>query len=334
MCPVCEARDTNFLREACDDRFGQPDMFALLECNRCGHLMTEPRLQESDLGTLYGTYYPRKYAVASDIRREASRAVSPFARLMRWWMGTDNQGQYSLCRGESMLDIGCGSGLSLMEAQALGARALGVEADPNVRRLAEELGLQIHIGSLIDDPFPGELFDLITLNQVIEHLPSPDQLLLQLHGRLRSGGRVTLVFPNVRSIWCRLFGARWINWHIPYHLHHFSLPGFIQMAERCGYQIRRVRSITPNLWTVLQFRTLFHVARLGIPSPMWQVPLPAFHGSKTAVFMPSIKLSLRRWARRAGYAALMVPVGVVNRIVDVLGRGDSVMVELVPREGA
>ncbi len=332
-CPVCEGSDSVVLREACDDRYGQPDLFALVVCKQCGHCMTAPRLQESDFGTLYGTYYPRKHAVAADIRREASRAVMRFARVKRWWMGADNQGQYSVRRGESMLDIGCGSGLSLMEAQALGAQACGVEADPNVRRLAGELGLRIHIGSLMDDPFPGQRFDLVTLNQVIEHVPSPEQLLLHLHGRLRAGGRVVLVFPNVRSIWCRLFGSRWINWHIPYHLHHFSRPGFVQLAERCGYRVRSVRSITPNLWTVLQFRTLTHVARQGVPSPLWQVPLPASDGGDAGAPMPARRLSLRRWARRAVYAASLVPVGVVNRIVDILGRGDSLMVELFPREG-
>jgi 2-polyprenyl-3-methyl-5-hydroxy-6-metoxy-1,4-benzoquinol methylase len=334
VCPVCEAHDSVFLREAYDDRYGQPDLFALALCKGCGHCMTAPRLQESDLGALYGTYYPRKQAVAADIRRDAGRAVSSFTNVKRWWMGTDNQGQYSVRRGESMLDIGCGSGLSLMEAHALGAQAYGVEADPNVRRLAAELDLQVHIGSLMEDPFPGERFDLVTLNQVIEHVPLPDQLLIHLHGRLRTGGRVVLVFPNIRSIWCRLFGARWINWHTPYHLHHFNLPCFIRMAERCGYRVRSVRSITPNLWTFLQFRTLTHVVQRGVPSPLWRVSPSAPDHSYAEVLIPSNKLGLRRWVRRVIYAVLLVPVGVMNRIVDFWGLGDSLRVELVPRESA
>lgn len=333
-CPVCGAHAAAFLSQAFDDRYGQPDQFALVACTACGHHMTAPRLRESDLGALYGTYYPRKHAIATDIRRDSDRAGGRFAALRRWWMGTGNQGQYSVRRGESMLDIGCGNGLSLMEAQALGARACGVEADPNVRRLADELGLKIHIGSLMDDPFAGEQFDLVTLNQVIEHVPSPDQLLLRLQGRLRVGGRVVLVFPNIRSLWCRLFGMRWINWHIPYHLHHFSLPGFIQMAERCGYRVCSVRSITPNLWTFLQFRTLTHAAQRGVPSPLWQVSQSASGSAGAAMPATSLVASLRRWMRRVVYAALLIPVGLVNRIVDVLGCGDSLMVELVPQEGA
>lgn len=332
-CPVCEACDTIYLREAYDDRYGQPELFALVACKQCGHRMTAPRLRECDLGALYGAYYPRKHAVVADIRRDAGRAVGRFARVKRWWMGTDNQGQYSVRRGDSMLDIGCGNGLSLMEAQALGARVCGVEADPNVRRLADELGLQIHIGSLLDNPFPGQRFDLVTLNQVIEHVPSPEQLLQQLHSRLLAGGRVVLVFPNVRSIWRRLFGVRWINWHIPYHLHHFNKTGFVRMAERCGFRVRSVRSITPNLWTFLQLRTLTHVVRRGVPSPLWHVPPSAPVDGNAGAPVSSMESSLRRLARRAVYAALLLPVGVVNRLVDAMGQGDSLMVEIVPGEG-
>ena len=330
-CPVCGGKSESFLREAFDDRYGQPELFALVTCDRCGHVMTAPRLEESDLGPLYGTYYPRKHVDVADLRREACRVVTRFAALRRWWMGTYNQGQYSARPGDSMLDVGCGSCLSLLEAQALGAQVRGVEADPNVSRLASELNLQIHIGSLFDEPFPGELFDLVTLNQVIEHIPEPDRVLERLRSRLRPGGRLVLVFPNVRSFWCRISGDRWINWHVPYHLHHFSREGFAQLAGRCGYRIRTVRTITPNLWTVLQLRTLRLSVSRGVPSPMWGVVPAAGEGSQS---MPALRRRVLRTMRRAVVTMLMLPLAVINRSIDALGWGDSLMVELVPVERA
>lgn len=244
-------------------------------------------------------------------------------------MGTDNQGQYSARPGDSMLDVGCGSGLSLMEAQALGAQVRGVEADPNVRRLARELNLQIHIGSVFDEPFPGELFDLVTLNQVIEHIPEPDRVLERLRSRLRPGGRLVLVFPNVQSFWCRISGSRWINWHVPYHLHHFSRERFLQLAGRCGYRIQSVRTITPNIWTVLQFRTMRFAVSRGVPSTMWGAS-PA--GGPGAQSMSPLRRQVLRMMRRMVFAVLMLPLGVINRFIDALGWGDSLMVELVPVE--
>lgn len=331
VCPVCRGKGTSFLREAFDDRYGQPELFSLVVCDHCGHVMTAPRLEESDLGLLYGTYYPRKHVDVEDLRREAGRTVTRFAALRRWWMGTDNQGQYSARPGESVLDVGCGSGLSLMEAQALGAQVRGVEADPNVSRLAGELNLPIHIGSLFDEPFPGELFDLVTLNQVIEHIPEPDRVLERLRSRLRPGGRLVLVFPNVRSFWCRIFGVRWINWHVPYHLHHFSREGFAQLAGRCGYRITTVRTITPNLWTALQLRTLRFTVSRGVPSPMWGVAPTAGEGGQSK---PALRRRVLRTMRRAVFAMGILPLALINRSIDALGWGDSLMVELVPMERA
>jgi SAM-dependent methyltransferase len=332
-CPVCGGSEYTLGANVFDDRYGEPGLYGLAKCSQCHHLATAPRLSETDLPALYGTYYPRKSVAAEDVRSEAKAVLRLWARLRRWWMGVDNQGQYTVHPGELMLDIGCGSGLSLLEAQAMGAQARGVEADPNVRRIADELGVQVHIGSLYDDPFPGERFDLVVLNQVIEHVPDPDQTLVRLRSRLQPGGRVVLVFPNVRSCWCRLSGASWINWHVPYHLHHFSRDGFTQMAGRCGYRVKAVRTITPNLWTILQFRASRLNIPRGLPSPLWAVSSPQAAEIPDQAVPPARK-SLRRVLRRVVLASLMLPLALMNRTIDALGWGDSLMVEIVPVEQA
>jgi 2-polyprenyl-3-methyl-5-hydroxy-6-metoxy-1,4-benzoquinol methylase len=330
-CPVCGWQRVTSIRPAFDDRYGQPDHFTLVRCDQCGHCMTSPRLGESDLGRLYSTYYPRKHVNVEDLRREAKRSVTRFAPLRRWWLGTDNQGQYAVRPGEVMLDIGCGSGLSLLEATAMGAQVRGVEADPNVRRIADELGMQIHIGSLLDEPFTGERFDLVVLNQVIEHVPDPGLALERLRSRLRPGGRVVLVFPNIQSVWCRISGARWINWHVPYHLHHFSLGTFSRLANRYGYRVRSVRTITPNLWTLLQFRANRLTVERGMPSPMWAVAAQPAAPQGATPAVPS-RLSVRRVLRRVVLGGLLLSLAVINRIIDAVGLGDSLMVEIVPME--
>lgn len=330
-CPVCVGTGVNFLRQAFDDRYGHPDLFNLVRCTHCGHVMTSPMLCDSDLGTLYSSYYPRKQVNVEALRREALRTLSHWAPLWRWCVGTDNQGQYSLRPGESMLDIGCGSGLSLLEAKALGGYVTGIEADPNVRRIADELGLRIHIGTLQDEPFASEKFDLVVLNQVIEHVPDPALTLVQLRLRLKSDGRIVLVFPNVESFWRRCFGESWINWHVPYHLHHFSRGGFALMALRLGYEVQSVRTITPNLWTILQIRASQSRVKPGELSSIWTVPSAEVLNTVIAAQLQwSFGRVLRALSRRALLLGLMLPITFVNRFVDVLGLGDSVMVEIKP----
>jgi SAM-dependent methyltransferase len=291
--------------------------------------MTTPRLREDQLGDLYSNYYPRKHVDVAALRLEAEKVLHPQARLKRWWNGTDNQGQYSVRPGEKILDVGSGSGLSLMEATALGGQAFGVEADPNVRRIAEELGMSVHIGSLHDNPFPGQSFDLIVLNQVIEHIPDPGAALERIRSRLAPGGRVMMVLPNRNSLWCRISGERWINWHIPYHLHHFTAKGFRLFAVRHGFRVVRSRTITPNIWTVLQLRAMREVPKRGTPSQIWAVKpaeVPAVQPQATpAEISPAVrKRPLRRMAR----IAVLSASAVFNRFVDMAGMGDSLLVEL------
>lgn len=321
-CPVCGGTEFSPVRKAFDDRYGHPGSFALAHCRQCSHLMTLPRLNEQDLPHLYGTYYPRKSLTPQSVSKQAAIKGIPFVRLWRWWMGVDNQGQYAVRPGDKMLDVGCGSGASLLEAQALGAQAFGVEADPNVEGLARALGLQIHLGSIGDRPFPELMFDLIILNQVIEHIPEPDKALALIANRLAPGGRVVLVFPNHESFWCRVSGPSWINWHIPYHLHHFNAKTFARLAARCGFEVIRSRSITPNLWTLLQLQANLHPAVRGQPSSLWQVQSAKRDDGQTD------KKPILRPVRHVVMLIALNIIAVFNRCIDLLGQGDSLMVEL------
>jgi 2-polyprenyl-3-methyl-5-hydroxy-6-metoxy-1,4-benzoquinol methylase len=319
-CPVCEGGSFTGLRPAFDDRYGHPGEFRIARCGTCGHLVTEPRLTEADLPELYGSYYPRKQLVAAELAEQARGAGLRSRALARWFWGTDNQGQYDTRSGERMLDVGCGAGVSLLEAIELGAEAYGIEADPNVARIARELGLRIHQGSLQDEPFPGIEFDLIVLNQVIEHIPEPDRALIRLRSRLTPDGRIVLVFPNTRSIWCRLAGAHWINWHIPYHLHHFDAVSFRRMAERCGYRMVRARTVTPNVWTILQLRAMRGTPLRGRANPLWGGAQASEPGQQPPAHGASLK--------RLAFGLVMTAISPVNRCIDAAGAGDSLLVEI------
>jgi SAM-dependent methyltransferase len=319
-CPVCQGNSFLSGVEMFDDRYGEPNRYQLVSCSTCGHVATSPRLCESDLPKLYGTYYPRKNISVADVARDAAKASRFFAGLMRWWNGTGNQGQYSVRAGETMLDVGCGSGTSLLEAKALGASAFGIEADPNVKPIAEALGLDIHFGRLDDGPFPEQSFDLIVMNQVIEHLPDPDRALRILSERMTPNGRMVLVFPNTGSLWRRISGNRWINWHIPYHLHHFERRNFERMARHCGFEVASARTITPNVWTLLQLRASHYQPQLAKPSSIWAV---VDRSGSTSV--KNSKFNPLRTLIRVGVLSIFA---LINRVVDGLGFGDSLLVEL------
>ncbi|MTD94657.1 methyltransferase domain-containing protein [Hyphomicrobium sp. xq] len=333
QCPVCGESKHRSVADVIDDRYGCPDLFQLVRCEGCGHLMTAPRLAEGQLGQLYSTYYPRKEVSTPSLVEEADAVQRAGAKWRRWLEGTDNQGQYLAKPNDTVLDIGAGSCLSLLEAQNLGAKAYGIEADPSVRRIADELGLNVHIGSLHDDPFPGIKFDLIVLNQVIEHIPEPHLALDVLKSRLKPNGRIVLAFPNQNSLSRRLFGTRWIHWHIPFHLHHFDLAHFRRLADRLEFDVIGHRTVTPNIWTILQILTLRHKPRRGVPSPLWisrSVREGAIGDGTTGAKV------LSGTGRGAGLkkivrTALTWSIAFWNRAIDLAGQGDSILIELRTR---
>ena len=320
-CIVCGSAMEVFINEIWDDRYGCPGIYSIHRCPSCKQLATLPPMVESDLPHIYSTYYPRREVEYGALEKEAGLVLAPFARFRRWSSGTNNQGHYLAKAGQKVLDIGVGSCLSLLENQNLGIEGYGVEADPNVARIAAHFRLRVHVGSIHDQPFPGELFDMVVLNQVIEHVPDPEALMRTVLNRLRPKGRAVMSFPNANSLQRKLSGAKWINWHVPYHQHHFNRQSFSQLAEKVGYEVIRTRTITPNLWTILQLRAMTVRVEEGSAADGWA------HGMSAPGSVSFLKRVKNRVARRFG-TIFSFSIIIFNRIVDVFGQGDSLLVEL------
>lgn len=315
-----------------DDRYGYPGYFDVYRCPNCKQAQTTPLLRDEDLPSLYGKYYPRREIDIEALQRQVGNPADPAEISKRRRNGTDNQGQYIARPGMKVLDYGCGAGASLLEIEALGAEAYGIEADPNVQQVIDKLGLRIHIGTLDDAPFDGVLFDLIVLNQVLEHIPHPETLLEKLRARLKPGGKLVLSFPNADSIFARFFKRTWINWHIPYHLHHFNPNSARLFLERCGWKVVSLRTITPNLWTVLQFRAVIETTTMGEPNPMW-TGKPARPGGDAPAQEPSwLHRRVRRFALSASHPLSNSVLTLFDRTVDRWGKGDSLLIELEPND--
>jgi len=322
-CIACGSENRPYIDRIWDDRYGSPGIFSVLKCVGCGQMVTSPMLAESDLPALYSQYYPRRDVDFTALKKEADLVLAPDAAAVRHRNGTDNQGHYLVKPGQRVLDIGCGSCVSLLEVRNLGGESWGIETDPNVRAIADHFGLTVHIGSIHDNPFPGADFDLIVLNQVIEHVPDPIALLKLVRARLRPGGKVVLAFPNAGSLNKRISGRQWINWHIPYHLHHYNKTSFPKIAKQAGYEVASMRTITPNLWTVLQLRAYGDVAAEGQASTAWTGSGPSI--PERSSFALRVK---HRLAARATEMARSF-IGPFNRTADAMGLGDSMLVELV-----
>jgi SAM-dependent methyltransferase len=101
-----------------------------------------------------------------------------------------------------LLDVGCGAGAFAagLKQERPGLAAWGVEMDPEAAALAGEVLDRVLVGDVhaVLPQLAGERFDAIVLNDVLEHVMEPEQLLAALAPLLSDGGCVVASVPNVR----------------------------------------------------------------------------------------------------------------------------------------
>jgi hypothetical protein len=80
-------------------------------------------------------------------------------------------------------------------------------------------------------------FDLITLWDVIEHIPDPQPVLQMARQLLAPGGKLLLETQNVASRWARLLGPRWHHYKHEEHLYHFTPATISRLLVDTGFRV-------------------------------------------------------------------------------------------------
>lgn len=120
-----------------------------------------------------------------------------------------------------LLDVGCGNGAFLEVAKQLGYEAHGIDISTSGVEICRRRGLSAEV-CRVEDHHP-EPYDVVTLWDVIEHLPDPMAMLRESQRLLRPGG---VVFFKTPMLGRETF---WLAKHSP-HLQGFLLgmPGHVQ----------------------------------------------------------------------------------------------------------
>lgn len=129
-----------------------------------------------------------------------------------------------------LLDIGCANGelLRCFGKLAPTWKLTGFEIDDKRRKEVESIpGVEQFASGALDKLTHS--FDIITLIHVLEHLPSPQQWLIDLKSHLNPDGMVLIQVPDPKQNPYNLLVAD--------HCSHFIMPDLLRIAENAGYQI-------------------------------------------------------------------------------------------------
>lgn len=140
------------------------------------------------------------------------------------------------------LDIGCGAGSLMRAAARADWHVEGTEvASQPVTMLSEE-GFDVRLGEVTALPLDLDAYDVVTLIEVIEHVPDPLAILRRVLELLRPGGVLYLTTPHAGGVSGRMLGLGWSTVSPPEHLQLFSIRGLGDSLKEAGFRASVVRS--------------------------------------------------------------------------------------------
>ena len=137
--------------------------------------------------------------------------------------------------GRSLLDVGCYTGVFVEVALSRGWKARGVEPSHWAASYAQSQGLPVIEGTLETAQLPDDSEDVVTLWDVIEHLPNPLEQLREVARVTKSGGWTVLHTMDIDSLAARLMGERW-PWFMDMHVVYFSQRTLATMLQQVGFE--------------------------------------------------------------------------------------------------
>jgi 2-polyprenyl-3-methyl-5-hydroxy-6-metoxy-1,4-benzoquinol methylase len=255
-CELCGHNGTPYQNEIRDPdhQIAGDWNFKICSNNDCLAVWLSPRPLDSELVKAYENYhshskqktpYLQKFLLSITKRiltlisqpHEIILGIKSEARRLKY-MGLVHE------KPASLLELGVGGGRFLYRMKKRGWDVTGVDIDPSVTaRLLKKYQINIYTGDVTDISFDKK-FDVIAMNQTIEHLLDPVAVLNKCYESLKPGGRIVITTPNIESVGASLFKQYWRGWEPPRHLHLYSRISLEKLARHAKFEINRIDTYT------------------------------------------------------------------------------------------
>ena len=218
----------------CKDYTVSQESFNILSCKSCGFKFTNPRPDNSVLGSYYkAESYVSHTNSKKGLVNKLYHAVRNYTIKSKIKLVSS-----SVSRG-TILDYGCGTGMFLNACNISGWEVYGMEPDDNARKMSIEKGLDVFSDKdKVSDRIADKKFDAITLWHVLEHVTDMNETLSFFKSKLKDSGVLIIAVPNHVSYDAQYYKEFWAAYDVPRHLHHFDINSMSSLVEKAGFKFQ------------------------------------------------------------------------------------------------
>lgn len=238
-CNLCGANNYKIVYEGIPDEEGsavqkykssgnQISQDRIVQCNECNLIYVNPRLKPDVIVEGYSEGSDEKFVSQAKGREitfnKSLKLIEKYAK---------NKGR--------ILDIGTAGGSFLYVARKRGWDVHGVEPNKWLCDWGKKnYYLDIKPGTIFDHKFKDNYFDVVTLWDVLEHVPDPSKVLTECNRILKKNGILVVNYPDIGSSVARLMGKRWI-FLLTVHLFYFTPITIDKILEKTGFKMFKIK---------------------------------------------------------------------------------------------
>lgn len=224
--------------------------YTFVRCLRCTLVYVNPQIDQTLIHNLY------KKSRASDLWAK----IMSFTEEKKWKTEYYN-GHIKLInkyttrsKTKRLLDVGCGMGHFMEIANRDGWQVEGIELNKrSVEYIKKKYGFRIYQEEIRHAPLKDDHYDVITMYGILEHLNDPFQAVKTLYKKLKKGGILMAITPNVHSLYSLFLRDKSNTFDGRNHLIYFSPKTLHKLFADSCFKITLLDTVLSGMENIMKY---------------------------------------------------------------------------------
>ena len=255
-CTLCNSTNQELIfKDVKDLEYETYKPVDFLICKRCELISQHPLPEQNEIPAFYPfdyrNYLPEKNNLFSNLKKIQFKSLT--SRITK----------YITNKEANILEIGFGNGQLLLSLKENGYDNLyGTDFTDRVFPTLKDRGIQLQISNVEKSiPFNTK-FEVIIMNNVIEHFIDPITVLTNCKKSLTKNGCIILITPNSNALEFKLFKTCWAGFHAPRHIFLFNNKNIKMLGDKLGFSKINVESMTDPGQISISIQNIFQNLKL------------------------------------------------------------------------